>query len=204
MTISIQNMLNLDKQLNDRIVLIVVQQSCQQLKNANDIPRLYRRTNRELPKQASNYIRQAIECLCEFKADWTQFLADDDLNVNYMQKIIDQICQKFFLISNNLLVSVKKMEDSLKHLKRVRGDAKQAIVADTSSSSTSSLATAQQLQTQGSQTTQLSDDDKIRLQLYLDVCELGKCLIDKFAYDGGEHYSVLFKLVDDIKSQIEI
>jgi hypothetical protein len=200
MNISMQNMLELNKNLNDKIITIIVQQSCLQLKNANDIPRLYRRTNRELPKQASNYVKQAVECLTEFKDEWSHYLTDEDLSTNYLQKIIDQICQKYFTISSNLLTSVKKMEDSLKHLKRARGDAKQASASDVSAS----VAAQQQLQTQSSQVAQLSDDDKIRLQLYLDVCEFGKSLMDKCSYNGGEHYQLLFRLLDDIKSQIDV
>jgi hypothetical protein len=75
------------------------------------------------------------------------------------------------------------MEDSLKRLKRVRGDVKSDAV-----------------KTDGSV---MSDDDKIRLQLYADVVEFGASLMDKFSYQGDEHYQALFKLVDEVRSQIE-
>jgi hypothetical protein len=103
------------------------------------------------------------------------------------------------------------MEDSLKRLKRVRGDAKAATTNPaavatqlSTPSPTDSLSTPPSLSTQSSTVAQLSDDDKIRLQLYLDVCEFGTCLKEKFSYQGDEHYQTLFKLVDEVKSQIEI
>ena len=54
---------------------------------------------------------------------------------------------RYFSTTNDVLTSVKKMEESLKRLKR--GKASQSVGG-------------------------MSDDDKIRLQLYLDVQEYGK------------------------------
>ena len=60
---------------------------------------------------------------------------------------------RYFLVTSDVLTSVKKMEESLKRLKRSR----------TAASDLKSMSTAG-----------LSDDDKMRLQLYLDVKEFGK------------------------------
>ena len=82
------------------------------------------------------------------------------------------------------------MEDSLKRLKRVRGDAK----TDSNKIESNSNATT---------TIIMSDDDKIRLQLYTDVVEFGSSLMEKFSYQGDDNYNNLFKLVDSVKSQID-
>ena len=71
------------------------------------------------------------------------------------------------------------MEDSLKRLQRVR----------------------QNKSTPTSQSTSVtvSDDDKIRQQLVLDITEFGKQLEEKFdGYKGESNYDSLFKLVEEI------
>ena len=50
----------------------------------------------------------------------------------------------------------------------------------------------------------MSDDDKIRVQLYTDVVEFGSSLMEKFSYQGDENYKNLFKLVDSVKSKIDV
>ena len=83
------------------------------------------------------------------------------------------------------------MEDSLKRLKRVRGDGKTDSNKNESSSAASAIIV-------------MSDDDKIRVQLYTDVVEFGSSLMEKFSYQGDENYKNLFKLVDSVKSQIDV
>lgn len=58
-------------------------------------------------------------------------------------------------MTSDVLTSVKKMEESLKRLKKAK-------------------TTASDLKSLGQGQSGLSDDDKIRLQLYLDVKEFGK------------------------------
>ncbi len=79
-----------------------------------------------------------------------------------------------------MLESVRKMEDSLKKLQRVR-KTNASLAANLSSIGTSVA---------------MSDDDKIRLQLYLDVEEFGKQLVDKFdGYKGGNNFETLLSVV---------
>jgi hypothetical protein len=74
------------------------------------------------------------------------------------------------------------MEDSLKKLQRVR---------KTNTSLAANLSTVG-----GSSSAPMSDDDKIRLQLYLDVDEFGKQLVEKFdGYNGGVNYETLLSIV---------
>lgn len=75
------------------------------------------------------------------------------------------------------------MEDSLKRLQRVRQNKSTA-------TNLSTLST-------------VSDDDKIRHQLVLDITEFGKQLEAKFdGYKGDSNYDSLFKLVEEINQNM--
>jgi hypothetical protein len=74
------------------------------------------------------------------------------------------------------------MEDSLKRLQQYKRQANR-----------SQANTANQA---------MSDDDKIRLQLSLDVAEFGRLLAEKFdGYRGESNYDSLRKMVDDACSK---
>lgn len=103
-----------------------------------------------------------------------------------IQNIIDSICLKYQSIASDLLESVKKMEDSLRKLQRVRHSNKSN--ANMGSSMTSSV---------------VSDDDKIRIQLHIDIVEFGRLLAEKFnGYKGDSNYEALFKLVEEINVNV--
>ena len=77
------------------------------------------------------------------------------------------------------------MEDSLRRLQRIKQ----------SKSSSANMALS------GIGNSAMSDDDKIRLQINLDVVEFGDLFADKFnGYKGGAHYEALFKLIEDANS----
>ena len=89
-----------------------------------------------------------------------------------------------------MLESVKKMEDSLKRLHKVRQN-KNASSATFSSAGGSGSSGA------------ISDDDKIRLQLALDINEFGKQLEEKCnGYKGDSNYESLCKLVEEINQNL--
>ena len=80
------------------------------------------------------------------------------------------------------------MEDSLKRLHRVRQN------------KTSSANLANQAAGNGS----ISDDDKIRMQLGLDITEFGIQLEEKFdGYKGGSNFDSLYKLVEEINANFQ-
>jgi len=78
------------------------------------------------------------------------------------------------------------VEDSLKRLHRVRQS--KSTAANMSSMSTAAVVT---------------DDDKIRLQLVLDITEFGSLLEQKFSYKGESNYDSLYELVREIKKNQE-
>lgn len=192
---SVRKINELEVIVGDRIGSILLKQVMAHLKSAQEIPRLYRRTNREAPKTASNYTRQALQVLIDFDNEWINLFEANQFD-SHTNSVIDQACLKYYTISSDLLTSVKKMEDSLKQLKRLRADNKATASAD-------STANASQSSSGQAQAATISDDDKVRLQLYIDVCEFGSVLDDKFKYKGADNYNTLFKLVDEVKSQID-
>lgn len=130
-----------------RLVSDVAKTCCVPLKMVPDIPRLYRRTNREVPSKPSTYIQQILQPLESLKEQATQ-----NSGLNWDQEwtaaVLEEVTKQYLRVTQDVLVSVKKMEDSLKRLKRARDRTPLPEGA-------------------------ASDDDKIRLQLYLDVGHFG-------------------------------
>ena len=136
------------------------------LKQVSDIPRLYRRTNKELPNKPCNYMTAMLAPLDAFFQEQKPLLADARGKAGlreWLAKIFDAITAKYLENVSEVLEAVQKMEESLKRLKRVRdtrrvggggGGGGAGAVAGTEDGGRGTI----------------SDDDKIRLQLYLDVC----------------------------------
>ncbi len=117
-----------------------------QLKLVSDTPRLYRRTNRDVPAKPSGYVSSALKPVNSFNQEYKQILKAE-FKTKWINDIMQVLTEQYFTSVHDVLTSVKKMEESLKRLKR--GKAQSA-------------------------STGMSDDDKIRLQLSLDVKEFGK------------------------------
>ena len=111
-----------------------------QLNKAKDVPRLYRRTNRDSPKETSSYIQASFSPLDELNKNED---LPDSLKSHLAGFCAVSTAPKFKDIVNGVLDNVKKMEDSLAKFKK-----KKKPVKDVNKS---------------------SDDDNIRLQLKLDL-----------------------------------
>ncbi|CAH1791000.1 unnamed protein product [Owenia fusiformis] len=131
---------------NEYIVDDITNQCSVHLKLVNDIPRLYRKTNRDIPSKASNYICNIYKPIKIFVSEHQGALSKDK-QIEIITCVLNNILKSYYGITSDLLTSVKKMEDSLKRLKKARKTDKSA------------------------GTTGMSDDDKIRLQLSIDVTE---------------------------------
>ncbi|XP_077537705.1 conserved oligomeric Golgi complex subunit 2 [Haemaphysalis longicornis] len=130
-----------------RLVSDVAKACCVPLKMVPDIPRLYRRTNREVPSKPSTYIQQILQPLETLRDQATQN-AGLSWDQEWTASVLEEVTKQYLTVTQDVLVSVKKMEDSLKRLKRARDRTPLPEGA-------------------------ASDDDKIRLQLYLDVGHFG-------------------------------
>ncbi|XP_071962794.1 conserved oligomeric Golgi complex subunit 2-like isoform X2 [Antedon mediterranea] len=165
-------------ELQDSFCSFIVKQVCglcsAHLKSANDIPRLYRRTNREVPSKSSNYVQNAMKPLQLFIQEHGDVL-QSSRKQQLFADIFTHIVQEYHSVSSDLLTSVKKMEESLKRLKMMR---KSDVGLPQSS--------------QG-----LSDDDKIRLQLAIDVRKFGEQIVSLgVEKDQVKGYAELSELVE--------
>ncbi|MBN3292335.1 COG2 protein, partial [Polypterus senegalus] len=139
-------------ELNSKITQHLTEICFSCLKSASEVPRLYRRTNKEIPAKASVYIDNALKPLCQLRSDYKDILNPMVIQ-DWLRGALSNSIQRYFETVSDVLSSVKKMEESLKRLKQAR--------KTVTSSSTGANGG-------------LSDDNKIRLQLALDVEYLGE------------------------------
>uniref|UniRef100_W5KQD4 Conserved oligomeric Golgi complex subunit 2 n=1 Tax=Astyanax mexicanus TaxID=7994 RepID=W5KQD4_ASTMX len=138
--------------LSNRMTQHLTERSVRFLKNASEVPRLYRRTNKEVPTRASAYMDNALRPLHQLVTDSTGVVKDSIIQ-QWLRVTLSDCTHRYFETISDVLSSVKKMEESLKRLKQAR---------KTATTSTAGANTGP------------SDDSKIRLQLALDVEYLGE------------------------------
>lgn len=161
--------------ISQHIVGDTAKSCCNHLRLVNDIPRLYRRTNREVPTKPSSYVGLLLEPLAELRSHVTESLRVT-WSAEWTRGILEEVARQYTTVTNDVLVSVKKMEDSLKRLKR------------------------------GRDRTPLpegvaSDDDKIRLQLYLDVESFGQKMEELgISSSNVTSYGPLLEIVEAARS----
>nr|XP_028579830.1 conserved oligomeric Golgi complex subunit 2 isoform X2 [Podarcis muralis] len=151
------------------------------LKSAVEIPRLYRRTNKEVPTKALPYVDAALKPFHQLKNDYKDTLKPAVIE-QWLEGALGKSTQKYFETISDILNSVKKMEESLKRLKQAR-----------------KTVTANSTAPNGG----MSDDNKIRLQLALDVEHFG-IQIQKMGLQLSniKSFSALSELVQSAKDQI--
>nr|XP_039270942.1 conserved oligomeric Golgi complex subunit 2-like [Styela clava] len=145
-------------EISQRIVATLTAQSIVHLRYAQDVPRLFRRTNRETPTKPSAYVSSVLKSIVNFRKEHLDSIDSDIMNC-WLTESASNISEKYFTVVSDVLMSVKKMEESLMRLQKMR--------AGKSSGNLASL-----------DDKKLSDDDKIRQQLYLDVVSLNQQLKD--------------------------
>ncbi|XP_035726673.1 conserved oligomeric Golgi complex subunit 2-like [Vespa mandarinia] len=116
------------------------------LKQVSDIPRLYRRTNREVPTKPCAYVKNALSFLTSFRTNYNDFVPT---NVTiWLQLALSLLTECYLTSVTDVLTSVQKTEESLRRLKKIRDKSTGVLTSDA----------------QG-----ISDDEKIRIQLQIDV-----------------------------------
>ncbi|KAF6274488.1 component of oligomeric golgi complex 2 [Rhinolophus ferrumequinum] len=138
--------------LSSRIVRDLSESCFSYLKSALEVPRLYRRTNKEVPTTASSYVDSALKPFYQLQSGHKDKLKQA-LIQQWLEDALSESTQKYCETVSDILHSVRKMEESLKRLKQAR---------KTTSPNP------------GGSGGGMSDDDKIRLQLALDVEYLGE------------------------------
>uniref|UniRef100_A0A3Q0R5X4 Conserved oligomeric Golgi complex subunit 2 n=1 Tax=Amphilophus citrinellus TaxID=61819 RepID=A0A3Q0R5X4_AMPCI len=139
--------------LNTKMTQHLTERCCRFLKSASEVPRLYRRTNKDIPVHASAYMDNALRPLHQLLTDSTG-LVTPHVAQEWLRVALSECIQKYYETISEVLSSVRKMEESLKRLKQARKGANATTTAGANGGPT--------------------DDSKIRLQLALDVEHLGE------------------------------
>lgn len=137
-----------------RLVDIITARCIPFLKQVSDIPRLYRRTNRELPSKACTYMTSLLAPIQTFHSVYCKVVTPSDVINGWLVQMFIRVCDQYLFNVSDVLAAVQKMEESLQRLKKVRGGV-------------SLNAGGPESRAGG-----MSDDDKIRLQLFVDVQHL--------------------------------
>nr|XP_037841952.1 conserved oligomeric Golgi complex subunit 2 isoform X2 [Chlorocebus sabaeus] len=150
------------------------------LKSALEVPRLYRRTNKEVPTTASSYVDSALKPLFQLQNGHKDKLKQAIIQ-QWLEGTLRESTHKYYETVSDVLNSVKKMEESLKRLKQARKTTPANPVGPSGG---------------------MSDDDKIRLQLALDVEYLGE-QIQKLGLQASDikSFPALTELVAAAKDQ---
>lgn len=156
--------------LSEMIVKTITEKCLPYLRQVSDIPRLYRRTNRDIPSKPCTYLTTLLVPITTFQSDHSSVQSSHQ----WMVSIFDTITAQYLSNVSEVLAAVQKMEESLRRLKRVRD--------------TKTFGAGQETDDAKSRT--VSDDDKIRLQLFLDV----HFLIDKMEKEFKVKKSEIKKL----------
>ncbi|XP_046944602.1 conserved oligomeric Golgi complex subunit 2 isoform X3 [Lynx rufus] len=138
--------------LSDRIIQDLSESCFGYLKSALEVPRLYRRTNKEVPTTASSYVDSALKPFRQLQSGHKDKLRQAVIR-QWLEGALSESTHKYYETVSDVLNSVKKMEESLKRLKQARKTTPANPVGPGGG---------------------MSDDDKIRLQLALDVEYLGE------------------------------
>uniref|UniRef100_A0A8D0AL94 Conserved oligomeric Golgi complex subunit 2 n=1 Tax=Sander lucioperca TaxID=283035 RepID=A0A8D0AL94_SANLU len=169
--------------LNTRMTQHLTERSCRFLKSASEVPRLYRRTNKDLPVRASAYMDNALRPLHQLLTDSTGLVTPITAQ-EWLRVALSDCTQRYYETISEVLSSVRKMEESLKRLKQARKGASTTTTAGANGGPT--------------------DDSKIRLQLALDVEYLGE-QIQKMGLQPSDisMFSTLMDLVREARELAE-
>uniref|UniRef100_A0A6P4EM25 Conserved oligomeric Golgi complex subunit 2 n=1 Tax=Drosophila rhopaloa TaxID=1041015 RepID=A0A6P4EM25_DRORH len=139
------------------VKLLIAECETENVRQVNDLPRLYRKTNREVPSRCSGYVEQMLRPLKSFAQQHESQLGTLVVE-QILSEVASQITKAYFNVVSDVLTSVQKTEESLRRLRNVKSGGSATASAGSS--------------------TVMSDDDKIRVQLRVDVTswkqELGK------------------------------
>jgi hypothetical protein len=160
--------------LQNHLITVKTNESFTHLQNVAAIPRLYRRTNRNAPKEASNYMVEAIQPILNFYNKFKTVMKNELQDI--LDTVITNSTKQYLTLVGEVLRSVCKTEESLRRLKNRNTQFSETVSEDVESSD------------------KVSDEMKIREQIKLDVCYF----IDKLyplAMDNAR------KSMDELKNQ---
>lgn len=134
--------------VQDALVDILISESgIESVRQVKDLPRLYRKTNRDIPTKSSPYIDQMLRSLKSFQSEQSSQLGNV-FATNVLLRVCSKITKDYYVAVTDVLTSVQRTEESLRRLRNLKTGAPTALTTGA---------------------TTMSDDDKIRLQLHVDV-----------------------------------
>ncbi|KAJ8934877.1 hypothetical protein NQ314_013153 [Rhamnusium bicolor] len=101
--------------LKNYLITIKFEESSLHLQNVGAIPRLYRRTNRSAPKDASTYMIEAVKPIINFHKEFKSVIQNEQDEI--LNNIITRITKQYLSLVQEVLMSVCKTEESLRRLK---------------------------------------------------------------------------------------
>ncbi|XP_044765153.1 conserved oligomeric Golgi complex subunit 2 [Coccinella septempunctata] len=102
--------------LSDHLASLKVNEISEQLQNVTAIPRLFRRTNRSPPKEASTYMFEAVKPILQFIENYAGG-GNDEICNPLLDKVILRVTKQYCHLVQDVLQSVFKTEESLRRLK---------------------------------------------------------------------------------------
>ncbi|KAJ3091904.1 Conserved oligomeric Golgi complex subunit 2 [Quaeritorhiza haematococci] len=163
--------------LTTRVTSVLIKKCAEALRIRN-IPREYRGTKKEPPTKPSYFVPMILKPVSTF-VESSKALVGSSTIREWTLVVVEDVTAKYTSLTIETLTMVKNIEESLKRLKKVKKGGASSFGA-------------------GGRDESMSDDDKIRLQMYLDVVQFGKELaalgIDVDTFEG---YKELYKAVEE-------
>lgn len=166
--------MEIETQIGKRLTVSCVKS----IKNVQDIPRLFRKTNRDVPTKHLSYVDQIFSAVNDFDQNYKKSYQEEVFQ-RIIKDVFSQTTIQYYQLVNEVLTSVQKTEESIRRLKNLRERSQQT--------------------TSNSEKQQTTDDDKIRLQLQIDIRHYCKC-IENYRLQRDEIDSLieLVNLISDI------
>lgn len=133
--------------VSSKIVSCISMESITALRQVSEVPRLFRRTNRETPVKPLSYVAAVLAPPISFHNTYNE----NRHCLQWLILIFSEITKQYYTSVCDVLTSVQKTEESLRRLKKIRDRGVSHSNVSMSSNERG------------------GDDDKIRLQLYIDV-----------------------------------
>lgn len=173
-----KSLTNLLPIVTKEIVNELSEQCVTHLKQVSDIPRLFRRTKRDVPTKPCPYVKSAMVPLTNFYTDYSKIIPENI--ILWLELTLSSLTKSYLLFVTDVLTSVQKTEESLRRLKKIRDKSTGILPAEP----------------QGT-----SDDEKIRIQLKVDVNGYTNMVKDLNISTANIHH--LQELVDAVEAAVK-
>lgn len=103
--------------VKEHIVKVLVDESAVHFHQVNQIPRLFRRTNRKSTTEPCEYVGQVLDFPRQFYSLKKSFLEEDVLE-SLLTSTFIELTKQYYSVVNEVLTNAQKTEESLRKLKK--------------------------------------------------------------------------------------